>query len=70
LQETNDVKLIGMMNDIFSSINDVREVGKKFAVVESTKAQKSRQSAREFADYGGSQHASLGNVGDIHSSFT
>jgi COP9 signalosome complex subunit 6 len=67
LQETNDVKLISMIRDMFSTVSDIRDVGKKFAVVESNKAQKNRQqSNQQFADFGGGQQASLGNVGDIH----
>lgn len=63
LQETNDVKLISMMRDIFSTVSDIRDVGKKFAIVESNKAQKTRQ---QFSDFASAQQAVLGNVGDIH----
>ncbi|KAH8911427.1 hypothetical protein BR93DRAFT_891959 [Coniochaeta sp. PMI_546] len=67
LQETNDVKLIGMIKDMFGTVSNLRDVGKKFAVVESNKAQKNRQQGnQQFADFGGGQQASLGNVGDIH----
>lgn len=74
LQETNDVKLVGLMKDMFSTISDMRDAGKKFAVAESSKSQKNRQAAgnRDFAEYGGSggggggQQGSMGGVGDLH----
>jgi COP9 signalosome complex subunit 6 len=46
--ETNDVRLIGLISDLMSSVSSVREVGKKFAAVESSKNVK----ARQRADYG------------------
>ena len=42
LQETNDVNLISLIANLITSVNDVREVGKKFAVVEGAKGQKAR----------------------------
>jgi COP9 signalosome complex subunit 6 len=36
-RETNDVKLISLIADLVSSVNDVREAGKKFAVVEAAR---------------------------------
>lgn len=67
LQETNDVRLIGMIRDMFVTVGDIRDVGKKFAVVESNRAQKNRQAEnRQFVDFGGgSQQASMGGVGDL-----
>jgi len=41
-RETNDVNLIAMISDLVSSVNEVREAGKKFHIVES--ARHSRQS--------------------------
>lgn len=67
LQETNDVKLIGMIKDMFVTVSDLRDVGKKFAVAESNRPQKNRQAElRQFGDFaGGSHQASVGGVGDI-----
>ncbi|KAK0629637.1 hypothetical protein B0T17DRAFT_506167 [Bombardia bombarda] len=42
LQETNDVNLVALISDVLSSVSDVRELGKKFAVVEAQKNQKAR----------------------------
>ncbi|KAK3312410.1 hypothetical protein B0H66DRAFT_398309 [Apodospora peruviana] len=57
LQETNDVNLISLIADLVSSVSDVREVGKKFAVVESARNQKARNNVAsaqfDLADYGG-----------------
>ena len=36
-RETNDVNLISMISDLVSSVNEVREAGKKFSVVESAR---------------------------------
>jgi len=75
LQETNDVKLIGMIKDMFTTVSELRDVGKRFGVVESNKGQKTRSGNRDFPEYGGggggagggaSQQASLGGVGDLH----
>jgi COP9 signalosome complex subunit 6 len=67
LQEANDVKVVELMADLMASISAMREVGKKFAVVEASK-QKPRLPERQF-EYGpggsSSQLAPLGNVGDI-----
>jgi COP9 signalosome complex subunit 6 len=61
LQQSNDVTLITMVKDLLSSVTEVREVGKKFAVVESARSQKMR---RPFGD-AGSQALSVGDAGDI-----
>ncbi|KAK3358630.1 hypothetical protein B0T24DRAFT_586503 [Lasiosphaeria ovina] len=47
LKETNDVKLIALISDILSSAAEIREAGKRFAIVESAKVQRSRQSQTE-----------------------
>jgi COP9 signalosome complex subunit 6 len=36
-RETNDVNLISMISDLLSSVNEVREAGKKFSIVESAR---------------------------------
>ncbi|KAH7017659.1 hypothetical protein EDB80DRAFT_293406 [Ilyonectria destructans] len=42
LHETNDVNLVGLLNGIMQSVNQARDVGKKFNVVESAKASNRR----------------------------
>ena len=42
LQETNDVNLIRLIASLITSANDVREAGKKFAVVDSARYNKNR----------------------------
>jgi COP9 signalosome complex subunit 6 len=65
LQESNDVMLVTLVKELMSSITDVRDVGKKFAIMESSKAQKSRASHFDLSAAAGHM-ASLGSVGDIH----
>lgn len=68
LQETNDVKLVGMIKDMFATVGDIRGVGKKFAVAESNRSsQRIRQGElRGLSDFGGGSHqASVGGVGGI-----
>ncbi|KAF7560506.1 hypothetical protein G7046_g3646 [Stylonectria norvegica] len=48
LHEANDVNLVGLLNGIMQSLNQAREVGKKFHVVELAKA----SSSRRGQDYG------------------
>jgi len=43
LQETNDVHLIQLLADLASSVSEVRDMSKKFSVVESAKTTKARQ---------------------------
>lgn len=55
LQETNDVNLISLIANLVTSVSDVREVGKKFSVVESAKSQKNRNNTQgqyEALDFG------------------
>jgi COP9 signalosome complex subunit 6 len=52
--ETNDVKLIALISDLMTSVNKVREVGKKFAAVEAAKNAKSRG------------HGVVTGLGDLH----
>ncbi|KAK0643425.1 hypothetical protein B0T16DRAFT_430034 [Cercophora newfieldiana] len=42
LKETNDVNLVSLIAELVASVNDVREAGKKFAVVEAAKTSKNR----------------------------
>ncbi|KAJ4414304.1 COP9 signalosome complex subunit 6 [Neurospora sp. IMI 360204] len=43
LKETNDVKLVELIADLMSSVKDMKEVGKKFHVVETAKNNKRRE---------------------------
>ncbi|KAK0619938.1 hypothetical protein B0T14DRAFT_431335 [Immersiella caudata] len=52
LQETNDVNLISLLADLVASVSEVREAGKKFAVVEAAKSSKNR--AFDALERGGS----------------
>jgi COP9 signalosome complex subunit 6 len=68
LQETNDVRLISMIRDMFTTVSDLRDVGKKFAVAESNRTQKGRQAQdrlEALGGGGGSQQANMGGVGDL-----
>jgi len=70
LQETNDVRLVGMIRDMFATVGELRDVGKKFAVVESNRAQKTRQAESRLGELGGGgggghHQASMGGVGDL-----
>ncbi|KAF4977076.1 hypothetical protein FZEAL_6354 [Fusarium zealandicum] len=42
LHEANDVNLVGLLNGIMQSVNQAREVGKKFNVIESARASNRR----------------------------
>lgn len=42
LQETNDVHLVSLLADLVTSVNEVRDVGRKFAVVEMARNHKNR----------------------------
>lgn len=58
LHESNDVHLIGLLNDVMQSVGEVRKVGKKFDVVEKAKVANRR---------GGDMHMSynIPGTGDI-----
>ncbi|KAH7631203.1 hypothetical protein B0T09DRAFT_131758 [Sordaria sp. MPI-SDFR-AT-0083] len=45
LKETNDVKLVGLIADLMSSVKEMKEAGKKFQVVETAKNNKRREQA-------------------------
>jgi COP9 signalosome complex subunit 6 len=63
LCEQNDVNLISLLNDVMQSLNDAREVGKKFSVVESSKNQK-RSAAADYPS-GAGLTFSLPGAGDL-----
>jgi COP9 signalosome complex subunit 6 len=48
LQETNDVHLLDLLNAVMQSTSQVRDVGKKYGVVESSKSASRRGAAGEF----------------------
>lgn len=47
LREANDVNLVGLLNGIMQNVNQARDVGKKFNVVESSKAS-GRRGGQDF----------------------
>lgn len=63
LREQNDVNLISLLNDVTQSLKEARDVGRKFGVVENSKA----SSKRLAGDYAGtSGHVfSLAGTGDL-----
>ncbi|OAQ59646.1 COP9 signalosome subunit 6 (CsnF) [Pochonia chlamydosporia 170] len=48
LQESNNANLIGLLNSVMQSVHGARDVGKKFYVVEMTKAMGRRGAAGDF----------------------
>lgn len=48
LQETNDVHLLDLLNAVMQSTSQVRDVGKKYGIVESAKSANRRGAAGEF----------------------
>jgi len=65
LSESNDVHLVSLLNDVMQSVKDVRDVGKKFAVVETAKAQKARMNEHAGSQSGSFGSFSIGAAGDI-----
>ena len=61
LREQNDVNLVNLLNEVMQSINDVREAGKKFSIVEGAKA----HNRKPGADFAGSSPFSLTGAGDL-----
>ncbi|KAH8900057.1 hypothetical protein GQ53DRAFT_676257 [Thozetella sp. PMI_491] len=61
LQETNDVELLSMISALVSSVEEVREAGKKFAVVEAARTQK----ARQVMEASGFSSQGFSNAGDL-----
>lgn len=49
LQETNDVHLVSLIADLVTSVNEVRDVGRKFAIVEMARNHKNRAGTFENA---------------------
>lgn len=67
LSETNDVKLIGLVTDMLASLKELRTVGRRFAVVESAKNQRSwgNDSQHSFRENQGPPGTGLSSVGDL-----
>jgi COP9 signalosome complex subunit 6 len=63
LREENDVNLVALLNEVMQSVQDARDVGKKYSVVESAKTHNRRMGG----DYAGGSGLSfsLGGAGDI-----
>lgn len=73
LQESNDVKLISLVKDLLSSVSEIREVGKKFAITDIAQAQKPPRRAYDSAmnqklSVGEiiNQKLVIGDAGDLH----
>ncbi|KAB5577837.1 hypothetical protein GE09DRAFT_1087536 [Coniochaeta sp. 2T2.1] len=64
LRETNDVKLVGLLKDVLASVSDMRDVGRKFAIVEGGRTANKRGQAGITLGGGDRQASSL--VGDLH----
>lgn len=64
LQLSNDVTAVSMLKDLLASVTEMREIGKKFAVVEATKVMRSRRA--NFSDITSGQPLSVGDAGDIN----
>ncbi len=64
MSEHNDVNLVSLLNTITDSIKNVREAGRKYAVVESSKASNKKSErpdrGQNWGSYGGAM-----NVGDL-----
>lgn len=64
LSEANDVRLVGLLNDIMQSVTEVRDVGKKYGVVETAKNyQKKHMDLREAT---GIDRGFMMNTGDLN----
>ncbi|KAK4660981.1 hypothetical protein QC762_123750 [Podospora pseudocomata] len=70
LQETNDVKLISLISDLLTSVAEVKEAGKKFSILESSKQ---TRGPRGGVGYGGpvgdksNDYELTGSYSPIHS---
>lgn len=60
-QNTNDVRLIGLLNDLVQGANQARDVTRKFSIIEAAKASQRRNAA----DYQAPPSFSLPGAGDI-----
>jgi COP9 signalosome complex subunit 6 len=65
LSESNDVKLIGLVTDMLDSLNEMRNVGKKFAVVEQAKTQRIRQDPKNHGYSDSASGPGMLGVGDL-----
>lgn len=63
LRESNDVNLIGLLNDMMQGVSEVRQVNRKLHVIEAAKAQTARRSSGP--DYQGSSSFSLPGAGEL-----
>ena len=67
LRETNDVHLVSLIADLMASVNEVREVGKKFSVVESARNHKAKHGDPRGLGGGFGGSGSSGNLLDAPS---
>lgn len=67
ISEQNDVNLVGLLNSITQSVKDVRELGKKFSIVDNQKSAKGKNGGSERWEVpsGGGYGNGLVGVGDL-----
>ncbi|ESZ99484.1 hypothetical protein SBOR_0147 [Sclerotinia borealis F-4128] len=67
ISERNDVNLISLLSELTSSVHEIRELGKKYAVVENGKLNKSMKSDRSmgWSDHQNHPMRDVMNVGDL-----
>ena len=63
LSETNDVDLMGLLNNVMQSMTEVRSIGKKFSVVESAKVQNRKLMDSAMA---AERNAFMSGAGDLN----
>jgi COP9 signalosome complex subunit 6 len=63
LREQNDVNLVSLLNEVLQSLNDARDAGKKFGIIENAKSH-NRRMASDFAGSSGALF-SLAGAGDL-----
>ncbi|KAF9869554.1 cop9 signalosome subunit 6 [Colletotrichum karsti] len=63
--EENDVAIVSRLNDLMQSISGMRDLGKKFSILETAKNRDRRAGPAEYAGYSGSPSFSVSGVGDV-----
>jgi COP9 signalosome complex subunit 6 len=65
ISEQNDVSLVSLLSTITQSIKDVRETGRKFAIVDTQKSIKSKSDRSGVGPWGGGSFNGVMGVGDL-----
>ncbi|KAL0933224.1 cop9 signalosome subunit 6 [Colletotrichum truncatum] len=65
LCEENDVSIVSRLNELMQSIGGMRDLGKKFSILEAAKNRDRRAGPADFAGYGGSSGYNVSGVGDV-----